>query len=122
MHTAVDVHRGAGRGAGSAVVLDDLGGYEAVGVAEQLAAQGTAVAFVTRFPGAGDALGVTLERDPARQRLARAGVRCFAGYALTAIDASSVQLEPLAGGEPVRWPSELVVLVTRWAAGLRLAT
>ena len=120
VHTAVEIHRGAGRGARQAVVLDDLGSYEAVGIAEQLAAQGSDVVIVTRFQGPAETLGVTLERDPARQRLERAGVHCFAGFALTAIDRAEVRLESLGEAEPVRRPSDLVVLVTGYepVAGL----
>jgi 2,4-dienoyl-CoA reductase-like NADH-dependent reductase (Old Yellow Enzyme family) len=120
VHTAVDVHRGAGSGARRAAVLDDLGSYDAIGVAEQLAAQGTQVAIVTRLPGPAASLGGTLERDPARQRLERAGVRCFAGFALAAIDATGVDLESLGDAGHVRLPSDLVVLISGYepVAGL----
>jgi 2,4-dienoyl-CoA reductase-like NADH-dependent reductase (Old Yellow Enzyme family)/thioredoxin reductase len=120
VHTAVEVHRGAGHGARNAVVLDDLGSYDAVGVAEQLAAQGTEVVIVTSLSGPAASLGVTLERDPARQRLERAGVRCFAGFALVAIDDAGVDIESLGDRGRLRLPSDLVVLVTGYepVAGL----
>jgi hypothetical protein len=120
VHTAVEVHRVAGHGARNAVVLDDLGSYDAVGVAEQLAAQGTEVVIVTSLSGPAASLGVTLERDPARQRLERAGVRCFAGFALVAIDDAGVDIESLGDRGRLRLPSDLVVLVTGYepVAGL----
>jgi 2,4-dienoyl-CoA reductase-like NADH-dependent reductase (Old Yellow Enzyme family) len=120
VHTAVEVHRGACHGARNAVVLDDLGSYDAVGVAEQLAAQGTEVVIVTSLSGPAASLGATLERDPARQRLERAGVRCFAGFALVAIDDAEVDIESLGDAGCLRLPSDLVVLVTGYepVAGL----
>jgi 2,4-dienoyl-CoA reductase-like NADH-dependent reductase (Old Yellow Enzyme family) len=127
VRTALEVHRGAGAGARTAVVLDDLGRYDAVGVAEQLAAQGTEVAFVTSAHGPAELLGVTLERDPARQRLAQARVRCFADSVLVSIEADGADIESLSDGRRVRVPGELVVLVTGYepvdglAAQLRAA-
>ncbi len=121
VNTAVEVHRGAGLGARRAVVLDDLGRYDAVGVAEQLAAQGTEVVIVTGWPGPAAHLGDTLERDPARQRLERAGVGCFAGFALVAIDEDGVDIESLGDGGRVRVSSDLVVLVTGYEPDSGLA-
>jgi 2,4-dienoyl-CoA reductase-like NADH-dependent reductase (Old Yellow Enzyme family) len=118
--TAAEVHRGEGAGAQHAVVLDDLGTYEAVGAAEQLAGQGTQVVIVTRFSGPAESLGVTLERDPARQRLERAGVRCLDGFELRAIGRDGVDLVSLAGSRRLHEASDLVVLITGYepVAGL----
>jgi 2,4-dienoyl-CoA reductase-like NADH-dependent reductase (Old Yellow Enzyme family)/thioredoxin reductase len=110
--TPADVHRGVGQDAAQAVVLDDLGSYEAVGVAEQLASQGTGVVIVTRFGGPAESLDVTLEREPARRRLERAGVRWLGGFALDAVDADGVELVALDGSRRVRVRSDLAVLVT----------
>jgi NADPH-dependent 2,4-dienoyl-CoA reductase/sulfur reductase-like enzyme len=121
VHTAIDVHRGAGRGARQAVVLDDLGSYEAVGVAEQLAAQGAEVTLVTRLAGPAASLGLTLERDPARRRLEQAGVRWHPGSALTGIDAAGVEIESLDDAPTVRLPADLVVLVTGYEPIVGLA-
>jgi 2,4-dienoyl-CoA reductase-like NADH-dependent reductase (Old Yellow Enzyme family) len=112
VHTVDEVHSGGGQGSVHAVVVDDLGSYEAVGVAEQLAAQGTPTVIVTPFDGPAHTLGVTLERDPARRRLQQAGVQWFGGLVLDAIDTQGVDLVDLDGGQPLRLPCDLLVLVT----------
>src|SRR5690606_20818645 len=69
--TAADVLRGErSRTVASAVILDDRGGYDAVGAAELLARRGTRVHVVTRFAEMGAALAATLEQEPAQRRLA----------------------------------------------------
>jgi hypothetical protein len=55
----------------AAVVLDDVGHYEAIAVADKLAEQGVQIHFVTRFGDLGLLVDSSLSADPARQRLSR---------------------------------------------------
>lgn len=56
-------------GGRSAVVIDDLGHYEAVGVAEHLIAQGMSVTYVTRTISFAPKVEAALMTEPALQRL-----------------------------------------------------
>jgi 2,4-dienoyl-CoA reductase-like NADH-dependent reductase (Old Yellow Enzyme family) len=120
--TSAEVHAGAGRGASRAVVVDELGSYEAVGVAESLAGRGVDVMIVTQFDGVGDQLGVTLERDPARERLAATGVLVRARATLRSIGSTSVVIGPVDGDGPTETqPADLVVLAVGYESERTLA-
>ncbi|MCU1376286.1 MAG: hypothetical protein JWO68_3572 [Actinomycetia bacterium] len=113
---AADVHARPDLAPRTAVVLDDLGGYDAVGVAEQLAEAGAAVVVVTRFAEVASELGPNLERGPAQTRLTGLGVRVLSHAVLERIEPEDVLVGSLRGG-PEQWvPAELVVLVSHRVA------
>jgi thioredoxin reductase len=109
---AVEVHSHPALRPQTAVVLDDVGGYEAVGVAEQLAEGGSAVVVVTRFAEVAAGLGPCLERDPAQVRLQHLGVAVLSHSVLERVDEKEVTVGSLVGRPPRRVPAELVVLVS----------
>jgi 2,4-dienoyl-CoA reductase-like NADH-dependent reductase (Old Yellow Enzyme family) len=96
----------------SAVVLDDLGRYDAVGAAEQLAGQGARVTFVTRFAEIGALLGPTLEREPAQERLEGLGVRVVPHALLNSIGPRSVTVSSLRKEGCDEIDAEVVVLIS----------
>lgn len=112
VHTAAEIHDGAGWAARQSLVVDDLGTYEAVGVAEQLAAAGAAVTIVTAAAAPAGQLQTRLEREPALRRLEAAGVRFLTGQLLQSIGPTAVTLYSPACGSERSERADLVVLVT----------
>jgi 2,4-dienoyl-CoA reductase-like NADH-dependent reductase (Old Yellow Enzyme family)/thioredoxin reductase len=110
--SASALHRCSGLTPATAVVLDDIGGYEAVGAAEQLARGGARVTFVTRFPEIGAGLGPTLEREPAQRRLEALGVRVMPHALVESIGPTSVMVSSLRGEGREEIAAEAVVLVS----------
>jgi 2,4-dienoyl-CoA reductase-like NADH-dependent reductase (Old Yellow Enzyme family)/thioredoxin reductase len=110
--SASALHRRRDLAPATAVVLDDLGGYEAVGAAEQLACSGARVTFVTRFPEIGALLGPTLEREPAQRRLGALGVRVMPHALVESIGPTSVMVSSLRGEGREEAEAEIVVLVS----------
>jgi NADPH-dependent 2,4-dienoyl-CoA reductase/sulfur reductase-like enzyme len=110
--SASALHRRRDLAPATAVVLDDLGGYEAVGAAEQLACSGARVTFVTRFPEIGALLGPTLEREPAQRRLGALGVRVMPHALVESIGPTSVMVSSLRGEGHEEAEAEIVVLVS----------
>lgn len=96
----------------TAVVLDDVGHYEAIGVAEYLLERGASVTFVTRFDGFGHLVEDALQAEPARQRLAGRPFTLLARSHLVALGSDKATVRGLAGGEESLVPAELTVLVT----------
>ena len=112
VHTAAEIHDGAGQAARRPVVVDDLGTYEAVGVAEQLAAAGAAVTIVTAAAAPAEQLRTRLEREPAIRRLKAVGVRFLTGQLLQSIGPTAVTLYSPACGSERSEPADLIVLIT----------
>lgn len=91
-----DVFAGSGRDFGrSAVVIDDVGHYEAVAVTEHLASLGLAVTFVTRHAAFAPLMEPALMNAPALQRLSRYSCDIMLRTRAIAIDARSVAVGPV---------------------------
>jgi 2,4-dienoyl-CoA reductase-like NADH-dependent reductase (Old Yellow Enzyme family) len=93
------------------VVVDDTGGYEAVGIAERAAGRGHRVTFVTsdNYPGA--LLANTTTMEPTVSRLTEMGV-CFSTRSVVeAVDSVAVTVAGIEGGGPVRIRADWVMLV-----------
>ncbi|ETT25349.1 hypothetical protein RAJCM14343_0230 [Rhodococcus aetherivorans] len=75
------------------VVWDPVGGPVAVGIAEQLAAQGYTVSYATTDPIAGSRLAPTGDLVAANTRLQRAGVARHLGVTVRRVGADAVELE-----------------------------
>ncbi|MHC6215112.1 mycofactocin system FadH/OYE family oxidoreductase 1 [Rhodococcus ruber] len=75
------------------VVWDPVGGPVAVGIAEQLAAQGYDVSYATTDPIAGARLAPTGDLVAANARLQRAGVTRHLGVTVRRVGADAVELE-----------------------------
>lgn len=78
----------------SAVVIDDNGHYEALGVAEFLAEQGLQVNFVTRFPAIAPKVEAALMIEPALVRLSATGFTAHTRARAVSIGRDSVTICP----------------------------
>jgi 2,4-dienoyl-CoA reductase-like NADH-dependent reductase (Old Yellow Enzyme family) len=100
----------------TAAVIDDVGHYEAIAVAEFLVARGLAVTFVSRQVAFGPRVESALMTEPALQRLSRGHFSTMLRARAIAIDAKGVVVGPtyLARGanETVHVPADTVVLVS----------
>ena len=97
-----------------AVVVDDVGDYEAVGVAEHLVALGADVTVVTPFATLGPAIDTSFRPVAALARLNPTGR--FAVRTLThvlEIGDGTVELLELAGRRQCQLPASMVVFATR---------
>ncbi len=95
-----------------ALVLDDVGHYEAVAAAEFLLASGSQVTFASRFERLMPLLDLTLQTEPTLARLQSTGRFRFRGrQALVQVGAGRARLRSLDGGGQEEIPAELVVLV-----------
>lgn len=104
---------GAPAGVREAVVLDELGTYEAVGAAEWLVERGIAVQFVTGLSGLAPRLAAALVPAPALARLRRGPFTLSVRAALLAgasPRAGHCRLGWLDGGEPWDVPAQLLVV------------
>jgi hypothetical protein len=98
--------------AATALVLDDLGHYEAIGAAEHLLAAGCSVTFASRFERLAPLLDVTLQTEPALARLhATHRFRFLGRQELVRAGGGRALLRSLDGGGDEEVPAELVVLV-----------
>jgi 2,4-dienoyl-CoA reductase-like NADH-dependent reductase (Old Yellow Enzyme family) len=98
--------------AATALVLDDLGHYEAVGAAEHLLAAGSRVVFASRFERLMPLLDTTLQTEPTLARLQSTGRFRFRGrQELVAVGGGRARLRSLDGGGDEEVPAEVVVLV-----------
>ncbi len=98
--------------AATALVLDDVGHYEAVGAAEFLLAAGATVTFASRFERLMPLLDLTLQTEPTLARLHSTGRFRFRGrQRLVRVGGGRALLRALDGGPEEELPAELVVLV-----------
>jgi len=98
---------------GTALVLDDVGGYEAIGAAEFLVEKGASVTFVTTRETFAPRMAVPGVAAPALERLNRDGrFRLFTGAYLKAVGAEEAVIGSLEGWPDASVPAETVVLVT----------
>lgn len=96
----------------SAIVLDDVGHYEAIAAAEHLVDQGVAVTFVTKFAQAAPLLDFVTRVDPAFRRFAAHGdFRLMVRSHLTQIGRASCSVQTLYRAEPEIVAAETVVFI-----------
>jgi hypothetical protein len=96
----------------SALVVDDVGHYEAIGAAEYLLEQGAAVTFITRHNAFGHLLESSLIPAPALQRLRARDFTLMTRTHLVAIGETEATVEYLDGGPQQVVPAETVVLIS----------
>ena len=97
---------------GTAVVLDEIGHYEAVAVADQLIDCGFSVQFVCRFGMLAPHLEPSLTAVPARARLGRAGVVVHPFSQLVSVLDGTAVIRNLDSGVETRVAIDAAVLVT----------
>lgn len=109
-----DLIHDAGRDFGkSAVVFDDVGHYEAIGVCEHLLERGLDVTYVTRHPIFAPDIEKTGRAQAALRRFYRLGnFRILADSLVLAINEGSVEVRPVEGVRPETVPADTTVLVT----------
>lgn len=93
------------------VIVDDTGGYEAVGLAERLAQRGHHVHFVTSDSYPGAVLANTTTMEPTIGRLTDLGVSFSTRSVVEAVDSAGVAVAGIEGGGPTRIGACWVVLV-----------
>jgi 2,4-dienoyl-CoA reductase-like NADH-dependent reductase (Old Yellow Enzyme family) len=97
----------------TAVVYDDVGHYEAIGVAEYLVKQGLHVTFITRHPQLAPKMVATSRVEPALVRLQDGGNFDFVPRArIVEIGKNNVQHVPLQGVQLRTVAADTVVFVT----------
>jgi 2,4-dienoyl-CoA reductase-like NADH-dependent reductase (Old Yellow Enzyme family)/thioredoxin reductase len=109
-HDIFDVPRSALGSA--ALVLDDTGGYEALGVAEYLLETGLAVTLVTRLPALAPAMDIPMRVEPALRRLRKREFVLVTRGRLHEIGKRSCEIGYLEGGATWAVSADTVVLVT----------
>jgi len=96
----------------SAIVLDDVGHYEAIAVAEHLVRQGLQVSFVTRHVSFAPAMEGPARSGPALARLSAGRFHLHLRSKLLRIDEQGCDIAAIEGGRTMRLPADTVVLVT----------
>ncbi|MBI1179370.1 MAG: FAD-dependent oxidoreductase [Alphaproteobacteria bacterium] len=96
----------------SAVVIDDVGHYEAIGVAEYLVEAGAAVSFVTTQAMFGPKVETALMTEPALERLSGKDFRVYTRYRVTELGDEEATIAPTHAGAKSRVPAETVVFVS----------
>jgi thioredoxin reductase len=96
----------------TALVLDDVGHYEAIAVTDYLISAGIAVTFVTRYSQMTPAVEHFDRTTPAMERFNAAGVRVLTNMCLTKITPTACEIRPIRGTKSETIAAELVVLVT----------
>jgi 2,4-dienoyl-CoA reductase-like NADH-dependent reductase (Old Yellow Enzyme family) len=110
-------HRGK-----NAIVLDEIGHYEAIACAEQLLKQGVGVTFVTRHKMFAPAIDITLRTQSALERLYASGDFALrVGTRLLAVRPGSADIAPNFGGEVENVQADTVVWVPIRAGQTELA-
>jgi 2,4-dienoyl-CoA reductase-like NADH-dependent reductase (Old Yellow Enzyme family) len=96
----------------TALVLDDVGHYEAVGVAEFLVERGLSVTYVTGLASFAPKLNGSFRNDMALARLHRGRFRLLVGHELLAIRAGHCLVRPRRSSQTDTIEADTVVLVT----------
>lgn len=108
-----DGHRELGE---TAVVIDDMGHYEAVAVADHLIMKGLSVTFVSRLPAFAPLVESALMTEPALQRLGRGRFTHLARTRVISIEKEEVVLGPTylptGSNQATRAPADTVVFVS----------
>jgi 2,4-dienoyl-CoA reductase-like NADH-dependent reductase (Old Yellow Enzyme family) len=125
--SSVDLFGGAPLGDyRKAVVIDDLGHYEAIGTAEHLIASGLAVDFVTRFPAFAPVSDMAHMVEPALARLNRGKFTVYPRSRAIEIDDDGVVIGPTyeylrpSANMLERLPADVVVFVSANSANRML--
>ena len=95
-----------------AIVIDDVGHYEGIAVAEALIEKGAEVTFVTRHKAFAHLLESALQPEPALQRLNQGKFRLHLRSHVDTFDGSEAVLHDLNGGGKHRVPAEWAVMVS----------
>ena len=96
----------------SALVFDDLGQYEAIGVAEYLLEKGVAVTFATRCVSFAPAVDMAVRAEPALERLyAKGSFELITRAHLVAVERNHCLIRPIHGRTARRVPADTVVMV-----------
>lgn len=95
----------------SALVLDDIGHYEAVAAAEHLIELGTAVTYVTGQPSFAPKMDGTFRNEMALKYLYRGDFRLLVGHLLTEIRRHHCIVRPLNSDHTETVTADIVVLV-----------
>lgn len=96
----------------TAVVVDDLGHYEAIGVAEYLAENGASVTFVSTQKAFGPKVETALQAEPALERLALLDVEILTRHRLMNVDEDEATIAPVYDAPSRKVSAETVVVVT----------
>ena len=96
----------------SALVLDDVGHYEAIGVAEHLIEAGLKVSFVTRLSAMTPPMDVAMRLEPALHRLHKGDFTLHIRSRLIEIGRDSCEIGAIDGEQTTSIPADTVVLVT----------
>jgi 2,4-dienoyl-CoA reductase-like NADH-dependent reductase (Old Yellow Enzyme family)/threonine dehydrogenase-like Zn-dependent dehydrogenase len=112
VYTSTDIYNVPRENLGqSAVVFDDVGHYEALGVAEYLIVQGLAVTFVTRFASLAPKIDAIQRLEPVLRRLRRGEFSLRVRGRVVQIGATACKLGWLDGDQVDVVPASTVVLV-----------
>ncbi len=95
-----------------ALVIDDVGHYEALAATEYLIAKGLDVTLVTRLPTLAPGVRTALMVDPFLERVAHAPFRYRVATRVLALDGQQARIEPINGGPQEPIPVDLAVFVT----------
>jgi hypothetical protein len=98
----------------NAVVVDDSGHYEALGVAEQLVSEGADVTFVTPFKQIGFKVESALMVETVLERIAAAAGRItvLTRHRVRAVHSDTVEIAPTYAGPSRAQQCDTVVMVT----------
>ncbi len=97
----------------SAVVLDDVGHYEGIAVAESMIEQGLSVSYVTRLPAFAPLMDNCFRAEPAYARLHKTGrFKVFTRSTLASVDAHTADVfDPAQDHAPVTVAADTLILV-----------
>jgi NADPH-dependent 2,4-dienoyl-CoA reductase/sulfur reductase-like enzyme len=96
----------------SALVFDDVGQYEAIGVAEYLLEKGVSVTFATRCASFAPAIDLAVRAEPALERLyAKGSFELITRAHLVAVEHDYCLIRPIHGRAVRRVPADTVVIV-----------
>jgi hypothetical protein len=96
----------------SAVVIDDVGHYEAIGVAEYLMEAGASVSFITTQAMFGPKVETALMTEPALERLDKGQFRVYTRHRVTDVGDEEATISPTYEGAARSIPAETVVFVS----------
>jgi hypothetical protein len=107
-----------------ALVVDDVGQYEAVSVAEYLVQHGVHVTVATRLPMFGPLVDAAMRMTPALERLnaAAAEFSTLTRVTLASVRPGKAKVRSLAGAADTTIAADVVVLVTYKASRNQLAS
>ena len=95
-----------------ALVIDDVGHYEGLAVAEHLANSGAKVTMVTRLPTLAPDVRSALMVDPALERLGKTDFAYHVGTRVLNTDGQSALLQAVTGGDTWSVNADLVVFIS----------